>query len=94
MSGGHFNHAQYRIEDIASEIERIVRENRDSSLDEWGECVGRMYPPKIVRRLKIAVRTLRKAHAMAHRVDWLLSNDDGEEAFLRRWDEDLEGLKG
>jgi hypothetical protein len=32
------------------------------------------------------------AQVYAHRVDWLLSGDDGEESFLRRLAEDLKNL--
>jgi hypothetical protein len=28
----------------------------------------------------------------AHRVDWLVSGDDGEESFMKRFDEDLNKL--
>lgn len=93
MSGGHFDYAQHRIEDIASEIERLVENNHDTTPDEWGGTVGRKYPSKVIRKFKTAIRTLRRAQVMAQRVDWLLSNDDGEESFLRRWKKDLAGLK-
>ena len=34
----------------------------------------------------------RMAGAMAHRVDWLVSDDDGPDNFLERWDEELAKL--
>jgi hypothetical protein len=39
-----------------------------------------------------AVKVLKIAQVYAHRVDWFLCGDDGEESFLRRLDEDLEKL--
>lgn len=40
-----------------------------------------------------AVEYLRRAYVYAHRIDWLLSGDDGEETFHERLRQDLEALK-
>ena len=42
-------------------------------------------------RFKIASHALKKAATMAQRIDWLVSGDDGEESFLRRWSEEVDG---
>jgi hypothetical protein len=76
MSGGHFNYTQYNLLNIADKIAEIVKEAE--------------YKPETLARFKEAERTILKAHAMAQRVDWLLSGDDSEDAFHQRWDE--EGL--
>jgi len=78
MSGGHFNYTQYNLINIADEIAEIVKEAE--------------YKPETLARFKEAERTIRKAHAMAQRVDWLLSGDDGEDEFHERWEQ--EGLLG
>ena len=39
-----------------------------------------------------AVRQLKIAAVYAQRVDWLLSDDDGEETFLERLADDLNAL--
>ena len=36
---------------------------------------------------------LRMAGTMAQRIDWLVSRNDGEESFMRRWDEEIGALK-
>ncbi len=90
MSGGHFNYDQYKLGRIADEIEYLVETNDCEDLNEWGHTIGRHYPPAIINRLKRAVETLKKGQAMAQRIDWLVSGDDGEDNFLRRWEE--EGL--
>ena len=76
MSGGHFDYIQYRIDDAANEIERRI---------EWDGC----YSPETIARFKIAADTLRIAAKMLNRVDWLLSDDDGEDTFCSRWDAEL-----
>ena len=89
MSGGHFQYQQYRIEDIAVEIGEMIGSNDDQSLDEWGQLRGNNYPPEILEKFREAAHTLRQAAEMAHRVDWLVSGDDGEESFMRRWEKEV-----
>ncbi len=50
------------------------------------------YPDEVIEKFKEAVDILRKAEVYAHRIDWLLSGDDGEETFLKRLKEDLEKI--
>ena len=93
MSGGHFEYQQYRIEDIAKSIEELIKSNDDESLNEWGYRRGGGYSAETIEKFKTAVDTLRKAAIMAQRVDWLVSGDDGEDSFHRRWAEELEKLE-
>lgn len=108
MSGGRFNYDQYKIGYIADAIEKeIERNGREKTHEEmkaegwrdpnWYEKYPEEkfhyeYPPEVIEQFKIAVRKLREAQVYAHRVDWLLSCDDGEESFLRRLKEDLKKL--
>ena len=85
MSGGHFQYQQHRIEDIAVEIDELIGSNDDQSLDEWGQRRGNNYQPEIIEKFREAAHTLRQSAEMAQRVDWLVSGDDGEESFMRRW---------
>ena len=39
---------------------------------------------EIQEKMKDAIKILRTAAIYAHRIDWLLSGDDGEESFLER----------
>ena len=89
MSGGHFDYQQYRIEDIAVMIEEVIKSNDDKSLNEWGQQRGNGYSPEIIKKLREAAHTLRQSAEMAQRIDWLLSGDDGEDCFLRRWDKEV-----
>ena len=79
MSGGHFDYQEHRISDITDEIEDIITNNDDKQV----------YSDETIKKFREAVLTLRKAAAMAHRIDWLVSGDEGEESFHRRWDEDV-----
>jgi hypothetical protein len=108
MSGGHFDYNQYQIGYIADKIEHAIEKSgRPKTKEELKEESWRgedwyklypedlnhyKYPDEVIEKFKEAVRVLRMAQIYAHRVDWLLSDDDGEESFLRRLDEDLTEL--
>lgn len=84
MSGGHFDYDQYKIGKIADWVEdEILRTHV------WEP----VWEQETVERFKEAVLTLRRAQIMAHRIDWLLSGDDGEETFAVRWQADLDKLE-
>ena len=85
MSGGHFDYVQFRMEDIATEIEELIYRNDSTEKDDFGEDIGYHYPSEIIKRFKEAAHTIRQAQEMAQRVDWLVSGDDGEESFMTRW---------
>lgn len=87
MSGGHFNYQQHRLEDIAQEIDHLIETNDSTELDQWGSEIGFQYPPEIIEKFKLTAKTLRQANAMVHRVDWLVSGDDGDGTFLKAWEE-------
>lgn len=85
MSGGAFDYNQYRIEDIAREIQALIETNDDQTRGQYGGTVGSNYPPAIIAKFAETVHTLKQAAEMVQRVDWLISGDDGEESFLTRW---------
>ena len=46
------------------------------------------YSQETIREFKKGLRLLRKAYIYAQRIDWLLSDDDGEESFHERLKEE------
>jgi hypothetical protein len=89
MSGGAFNYNQSEIEDIITQIEKAIKYNDNDELNDWGDRKYDHFEKKTLKRFWEAIVTLRKAQMMAHRIDWLLSGDDGEEEFHKRWDEEI-----
>jgi hypothetical protein len=81
MSGGHFEYNQYKIEEIARDIERLIKENNVE--DDWGHANN--YSAETIAKFKKAAETCWLAAKMAQRVDWLVSGDDGEDSFHSRW---------
>lgn len=83
MSGGTFDYNQYRINEIADQIERIVYS------ESWSEY---WYSPETIVELKRGVKLLQQAFVYAQRIDWLVAGDDGEDSFHQRLKEDLAKL--
>ena len=86
MSGGHFDYNQHRVREIAEDIDRLVARHYE---DEWSEAYNYGFRPEIIERFKEASHTLNQAADMAQRVDWLVSGDDGQDSFMRRWDKEV-----
>ena len=81
MSGGHFEYQQYRLNDMAMEIKEIVACNKIK--DYYN------YSKETIAKFRRTIKTLEKAANMVQRIDWLVSGDDGEETFHKRWKEDV-----
>ena len=106
MSGGHFDYNQYRIDQIADEIEQLIEKSgREKTLEELKEESWRdpewyekypedkfhhKYPDEVIEKFKEGLGLLRKAAIYAHCIDYLICGDDGEETFLKRLNNDLE----
>ena len=90
MSGGFFDYQQYKIDQIADQIQRVIDNNDSTELDQWGSPVSRNLQPQTILYMQAAVDRLRRAAIYAQRIDWMLSADDSEESFWRRLEEDLQ----
>lgn len=109
MSGGRYEYDQYRIRNIVeyieSEIEKNGRKKTDEEIKdeswkdkEWYEKYPEdlyyyKYPDEIIEKFKQGVKALKIAYVYAHRIDWLLSGDDGEESFLERLEQELKEIQ-
>lgn len=74
MSGGYFTPSAWQFLIIADDIEDEIKRNQSGT-----------YSLETMARFAEAARTIRRAVAMAERVDYLLSDDDSEDDFHRRW---------
>ena len=88
MSDGYFDYVQHRISGSADELEGYISRCESSGVDMYGDKIEQ--PPAVLARLRDCEQTLRRASAMLHRADYLISGDDSDLSFLRRWSE--EGL--
>ena len=82
MSGGAFDYLQRRYEwqEAIERIEDITKENHSElRLD-------------VIEEFKNGLRIIKEAQVYLERIDFLLSDDDGEDSFLKRLKSDLEQL--
>ena len=84
MSGGHFDYQQFRLDQIADQIDQLIISNDDK--DAWG--FSRNYSVETINKFKETVFNLRKTAKQIQRIDWLVSGDDGEGTFHMRWEEE------
>ena len=85
MSGGHFDYRQSLLGDIADSIEHLIETNDSEELDDWGSKKGYGFKPETIEKFKETAYLARRLREMIDRVDWLVSGDDGEETFHKRW---------
>jgi len=90
VSGGRYDYGQFYFSAVADGIERDIAKYRTPGKDECNEWAA--LSEEVISRMQKAVDTVMMAQKMVIRVDWLMSGDDGEDGFLRRWEE--EGLDG
>ena len=88
MSGGYFDYRDHCITDIADAIESLIASQAMGPQRE----PDHQYPPEVIEAFKKGVRYLQLAAIYAHRIDWLVSGDDGDGSFLIRLEEELSGL--
>ena len=105
MSGGLFGYNQFMIRDIYDTIERYFNymgkqkpedelfENPEYYDKYPEESIYKDYSPEIKEIFKEGMKHLRLAEIYAHRIDLLLSGDDGEEDFKKRLKSDLKTLE-
>lgn len=109
MSGGRFEYNQYKIREIADDIDEEIRRSGRKKTDqeikdeghydpEWYKWYPEdrfyyKYPDEVIKEFDRGYYILRLAEIYAQRIDWLLSGDDGDESFIERLAKEKEILK-
>ena len=93
MSGGYFDYQQYKLDQMADEIDGLIFHNGSQELDQYGQLQHPYYPPDIIEQFKVTANRLRETAAYVQRIDWLVSGDDGEDCFRSRLGHDLKLLR-
>ena len=93
------------IEDIEKLIEKNGKfktaeerkEERWATDDEWYEKYPEdkyhyKYSDEIIKEFKNSIEIIKLAQIYMHRLDWLLSGDDGDESFIERLKKDKDEI--
>ena len=105
MSGGSMDYVYCAIDNAAEKIQEVlanytlkrdkgiyVKLNdyyRDENPDIDYLADDKSLTDAVIKRLEQCLVTVREAAICAERVEWLTSDDDGEESFCMRLDKDL-----
>lgn len=84
MSGGHFNYIQDDLLGIAEDLQILI-DNEGEIPENNPDWYRYDFAKETVDKLQETCRILVLAAKMLRRVDWLVSADDGEDSFHRRW---------
>ena len=90
MSGGYFEYQDYRLEEMAKTLRSKIALVRQKP--EWEEYPGN-YTEEFLAEMIKAHNDLLALRARLHRLDWVLSGDDGEDTYFSRLPVDLAELK-
>ena len=89
MSGGTFDHDQYRLGYIADIIGDYIYHNNSQETLMNGYKRYSSFSDETISKFQDAVILLEIAQIYAQRIDYLLAGDDGEETFHERLDKEL-----
>jgi len=73
MSGGYFNYKQYTIYDTVDALNNLANSNKKG------------YPETILKYFRHAARQLKDGAEMLEAIDYFVSDDTGEEEFIKRF---------
>lgn len=106
MSGGFLEYRAYAIEEIIKQIEKAIDDNNKPFFDldtpyswekkankEFLESGGTRYSLDTINVFKDAKNDLKRLSIIIHRIDWLLSGDDGEDEFHELLEKELKNFK-
>ncbi len=105
MSGGSMNYIYFEINNTAERIQDVLakyvlkrnkgiyvklnQHYKDKHPDIDYLADDKSLTDAVIKRLEQCLITVREAAICAERVEWLTSDDDGEESFCMRLDKDL-----
>ncbi len=85
MSGGHFDYQQFRLNDLADQVQAYIDRCTSDETDEYG--YKPTLSPEALDCLRTCRQTLIKAGNMLHSVDWCICGDTDEEDMIREFKE-------
>lgn len=95
MSGGYFDYVQFRFQDCGESLARVLNgeEKWTDYKTDTQKPVRDFFSAATIEEFKTGLEIIKKAAVYAHRIDWLLSDDDTEDCFHERLKNDLGKLK-
>ena len=95
MSGGQYDYIQFRIGQLAEDIEAdILKQGKESEwCSEDDKYYNGIYPDDINQTMLDTLFKVKEVEVYVQRLDWYLSGDDGEDSYRERLKSDLKILE-
>lgn len=77
MSGGTFDYKEFAITEIIEKLEEVLEEQEND------------HSENVQMIIQEGIRSLKRAHIFAQRIDWYLAGDDSEEFLFMKLAEEL-----
>ena len=79
MSGGHYEYIQFKLDETIKQMEKDYKNES-----------GYIKDDSILVAIQHTLSMLKMTRTYIHRIDWLMSGDDGEDSFFTRLQEDID----
>ena len=78
MSGGYYSHTDYTVGEFADSLRKAIAKTRRK--EEYYDY----YSDDFLNEMITAYNMARELKLRLHRIDWVLSGDDGEDNYFKR----------
>ena len=106
MSGGAYDYIQCRLDEVVGRMVKeislfgktLTQQDYDrlDESDKWwhevGEPLGKITSEEALKRFRECAEIVAKARIAIERADYLVSGDDGDDSFVKRYDEEMDAL--
>ncbi len=82
MSGGHFEYNCFRISQFADDLLHEIQINKSKKRNEWDEVTACNFNENTIQILKECHLIIETAGKLAREIEYLYSDDHGEESFM------------
>lgn len=103
MSGGHYDHKYFKLEELADDIERDFLKDGKYMAEDWStrkmvehdrlEDANDEQREEILKEIRSLQLELRRCSFRARELEWYMSGDTGVESYLERLTAGLNNIK-
>jgi len=87
MSGGYFNHTDYTVGEFADSLRKAIAKIRKK--EEYYD----FYSDDFLNEMITVYNMARELRLRLHRIDWVLSGDDGEDNYFKRLPKEMADIE-
>jgi hypothetical protein len=94
MCGGAFDYIQFRLAmEAIPKLREWLEEKHDNGESDNYINFSEKYTPEVIEQIRVGYKKICEAAIYLQHIDWLFSDDDGGDDFLRRLKTNLDFLE-